>query len=534
MAEKLVELSDISINLDGKDILNDINLTIHEGESLGILGKSGAGKSVLLGIIRGQPEYRPTSGTVTYHIAMCPSCERIEPPNNAGETCKCEGTLEKKEVDFWKEENEHYYNLIRKRVAIMLQRTFNLYGYQTVLENVMKPLLERGYNSKEAINRSVELLDAVSMLHRPLYLANDLSGGEKQRVVLARQLAMEPILFLADEPTGTLDPKTAIQVESTIKENLIEKNRSMVLTSHWHNTIERLAKRAILMENGKITADGRPSDIIREYLEKSEEVEPQKETHIGEPIIECHNIQKYYYSIGRGIVKAVDDVSLTIHENEIFAIVGMSGAGKTTLSKIIAGVTPGYSSYKGVCQVRVGDDWVNMATASPARGRAKEHMAVLHQEYGLFSFKNVGENLTGAVPELPDELAKIASQRVMEAVGFEPDEIEDVLNRMPDDLSEGERQRVIFALALIKEPRILILDEPTGTMDPITRAKVANTVKRVREELDTTIVVVSHDVDFVKNVADRAAFMSGGKIEKIGTPDEVIQALYAKEGLEGQ
>jgi methyl coenzyme M reductase system subunit A2 len=534
MAEKLVEVSKVSINIEGKDLLKNANLTIWEGEALGILGKSGAGKSVLLGTIRGQAEYRPTEGTVIYHVAMCPSCETIETPSEAGKTCKCGGTLEKREIDFWAEENQHYHNLLRHRVAIMLQRTFNLYGYETVLENVMKPLLARGYSSKEAINRSVELLDSVSMLHRPLYLANDLSGGEKQRVVLARQLAMEPILFLADEPTGTLDPKTAMQVEATLQANLKDSNRSMVLTSHWHETIERLTSRAILLERGEIVAEGKPADIIREYLEKAEETEKREEKPAGRPIIECHNIQKYYYSIGRGIVKAVDDVSLTINENEIFAIVGMSGAGKTTLSKIIAGVTPGYSSYKGVCQVRVGEDWVNMATASPARGRAKEHMAVLHQEYGLFTFKTVRENLTGAVPELPDELAKIAAERVMEAVGFEPEDIEGVLDRMPDDLSEGERQRIIFALALIKEPRILILDEPTGTMDPITRIKVANTVKRVRDELDTTIVVVSHDVDFVKAVADRAAFMTGGKIEKVGTPDEVIQALYAKEGLEGQ
>jgi len=108
-----------------------------------------------------------------------------------------------------------------------------------------------------------------------------------------------------------------------------------------------------------------------------------------------------------------------------------------------------------------------------------------------------------------------------------------VLDRMPGDLSEGERQRVIFALTLIREPRILILDEPTGTMDPITRVTVANTVKRVRDELDTTVIVISHDVDFVKAVCDRAVFMTAGKIERVGSPDEVIGVLYAKEGLEG-
>ncbi len=534
MAEKLVEIKNVSVEIDGNELLKKIDLVIMEGEQVGIIGKSGSGKSVLLSVLRGHEEYKPTAGEVIYHVAICESCERVESPSMAGETCACGGSLVKREIDFWADENEHDRNLIKKRVAIMLQRTFNLYGSETVLENVMKPLLASGYSSKNAINRAVELLDSVNMLHRPLYLANDLSGGEKQRVVLARQLAMDPILFLADEPTGTLDSKTATQVESTIQKNIRDANKSMLLTSHWHETIERLSERVILLDHGEITAEGKPKDVIKEYLEKRGEVEERKERELGAPILICRNVKKHFYSIGRGIVKAVDGVDLTIYENEIFGIVGMSGAGKTTLSKILAGLTPGYSSYKGVCQIRVGEDeWVNMAVASPARGRAKEHMAILHQEYSLFPYKSVRDNLTGAVPELPDELAKIAAVQMMEAVGFEPDEIEDVLDRMPGDLSEGERQRVIFAHTLIREPRILILDEPTGTMDPITRVTVANTVKRVRDELDTTVIVISHDVDFVKAVCDRAAFMTAGKIEKVGAPDEVIRALYAKEGLEG-
>ncbi|OYT62012.1 methyl coenzyme M reductase system, component A2 [Methanosarcinales archaeon ex4572_44] len=533
MVEKLVEIKNVSVKVGGSELLKNIDLAIMEGEQLGILGRSGSGKSVLLSVLRGHEEYKPAAGEVIYHVAICEACERVEASSMAGEACACGGSFVKREVDFWADKNEHHRNLIKQRVAIMLQRTFNLYGTETVLENVMKPLLASGYSSKNAINRAVELLDSVNMLHRPLYLANDLSGGEKQRVVLARQLAMDPILFLADEPTGTLDPKTAIQVESTIQKNIRDANKSLILTSHWHETIERLAGRVILFDQGEITAEGKPKDIIEEYLERMGEVEEREEREFGAPIIECRNIQKHFYSIGRGIVKAVDGVDLTIYENEIFGIVGMSGAGKTTLSKILAGLTPGYSNYKGICQIRVGEDWVNMATASPARGRAREHMATLHQEYGLFSYKSVRDNLVGAVPEIPDEFAKITAVHMMEAVGFEPDEIEDALDRMPGDLSEGERQRVIFAHTLIREPRILILDEPTGTMDPITRVTVANTVKRVRSKLDTTVIVISHDVDFVKAVCDHAAFMSAGKIECIGSPDEVIGALYAKEGLEG-
>lgn len=534
MTEKLVDLIDVSLDIRGRELLANINLSVGEGESLGILGKSGSGKSALLSMIRGDETYKPTKGKMVYHVAICPSCEKIEPPGKAGQTCTCGDTFIKKDIDFWSDKNKHYVNLIKQRIAIMLQRTFNLYGSDTVLENIMKPLLERNYTSADAVNKSVELLTALNMVHRTLYIANDLSGGEKQRVVLARQLAMEPVLLLADEPTGTLDPKTAMQVESTIQANVKDGHRTMVLTSHWYETVKRLTTRAILLDKGKIVAEGSPEDVIKNYLETGEELEEREVEHIGSPIIDAKDIKKYYYSLTRGIVKAVDGVSFAVNENEIFGIVGMSGAGKTTLSKILAGLAPEYAGYKGYCQMRVGEDWVNMGVSSPGRGRAKEHMAVLHQEYGLFSFKTVRENLTGAVPDLPDELAKFSAEQTMEAVGFEPDEIDGVLDRMPADLSEGERQRAIFALALIQEPRILILDEPTGTMDPITRATVANTVKRVRTELDTTIIVISHDIDFVKTVCDRVAFMSLGKIEKIGTPEEAIEALYEKEEIGGK
>lgn len=108
----------------------------------------------------------------------------------------------------------------------------------------------------------------------------------------------------------------------------------------------------------------------------------------------------------------------------------------------------------------------------------------------------------------------------------------ELLHKMPDELSGGERHRVALAQVLIKEPKIVILDEPTGTMDPITRIQVSDSILKSREELDQTYIIVSHDMDFVLEVCDRAALMRGGKILKIGDPEDIVEELTPEEKKE--
>ena len=124
---------------------------------------------------------------------------------------------------------------------------------------------------------------------------------------------------------------------------------------------------------------------------------------------------------------------------------------------------------------------------------------------------------------MPAELAKMKAIQVLISVGFDKKDVNRILEAYPDTLSVGECQRIAFAQVLIKEPRIVILDEPTGTMDPITKVIVAKSVLRARETLGETFVVVSHDMDFVQNCCDRAAFMQNGKVVAIGKPDDIIK-----------
>ena len=164
------------------------------------------------------------------------------------------------------------------------------------------------------------------------------------------------------------------------------------------------------------------------------------------------------------------------------------------------------------------------------RGRVKPYLGILHQEYSLYPHRNVLGNLTEAISlELPAEFAKMKAIYVLKAVGFDEDYALSLLTKYPDELSGGERHRVALAQVLIKEPNVVILDEPTGTMDPITRVQVTDSIRKAREELNQTFLIISHDMDFVLDVCDRASLMRGGKILKTGLPEDIVEDLTLKE-----
>ncbi len=525
-----IEIRDLTVRFGEVVALRNINLVIEEGESVGILGRSGSGKSVLMHVLRGVESFPGISGSVIFHVSRCEKCRHVELPSRAGEKCRCGGVLKPFDADFAVLDiNDPLRRDIVRRIAIMLQRTFALYGDERVIVNVMRAVEETGESM--SVHRAADLLDEVNLSHRLMHVARELSGGEKQRVVLARQLAKSPMVLLADEPTGTLDPATARVVHESIKRAVEDFRMTLVITSHWEDVMIELADRAILLDQGEIKAVGAPKDVAAQFLAMAGELGKREEVKVGAPIIKAGNLSKRYISIDRGVVKAVDNVSLEVKEGEIFGLVGVSGGGKTTLSKMMSGIITPTS---GSISVRVGDDWVDLTVlGSNGRGRATKYIGILHQEYTLYPSRSVIENLTEAIGlSLPFELAERKAIHTLETVGFAEDTAEKVLSKMPDELSEGERHRVAMAQVLIKEPSIVILDEPTGTMDAITKIEVTKSILSAREELGETFVIVSHDMDFVKNVCDRAMLMRNGKAVFTGNPAEVLAKITEEEEKE--
>jgi methyl coenzyme M reductase system subunit A2 len=529
-----IEVKDLSLEFDGVKVLKDINLSINEGEVLGILGRSGSGKTVLMHVLRGVEEYEGISGSVIYHLARCEKCGHIEPPSKTGEECPaCGGdTLKPFDADFVKMPlHDPKRKDITKRIAIMLQRTFALYGDDRVIANVVNSLTEIGVSSEDALSKAVDLLEKVQLSHRMMHVARDLSGGEKQRVVLARQLVRDPMLLIADEPTGTLDPRTAKVVHDVIEKAVRDYNMTMVITSHWSDVVEDLADKAIILEDGAIVSEGEPADISKEFMQRVCSVDKSCEVEIGDPLIRVDNLVKKYISVSRGVVYAVDDISFEVKESEIFGLAGTSGAGKTTTSEILMGIVQPTS---GEVQVRVGDEWIDMKKPGPeCRGRALQYMGILHQEYGLYNHRTIIDNLTESIGiDLPYELAVRKAINTLMSTGFTEEKAKSILSKMSDEISEGERHRVALAQILMKEPVIVVMDEPTGTMDPITKKDVTRSILTAREKMGDTFIIVSHDMDFLQEICDRVALMRSGKIVDVGDPDIVLSQLTEEERLE--
>jgi len=510
----------ISKSFDGGNAIEDVSFDLYPGEILGVIGKSGSGKSVLIHAMRGSLDYKPNEGQIIYNFGFCKKCNIFVSPDKVGQECtQCGGKFELISKDFL-ELGSSELKVVKSLISIMLQRTFALYGELTVYENVLKELKNINYPENDRIKRVNELLKMVKMEHRMLHIAKDLSGGEKQRIVLARQLAMEPLVLLADEPTGTLDPKTSHIVLQVLKDISVKTEMPIVITSHNPRVVAEIADKVIWMEDGKVKEIGEPSELVNKFLEEMPELIDEAFVCKEEPKVIVKDVKKYFYSIMRGLVKAVDGVSFEINENEIFGLLGTSGAGKTTLSRMIGGVT---EPTEGEINVRVGDEWIDMTKPGfLERGRAKQDIGLLHQEYSLYPSRTVFENLTDAIGmTLPKELAKIKAIQVLTSIGFPEDKAKVILEKHPNELSVGERHRIALSQVLIREPSLVILDEPSGTMDPITRTKVAMAIKEARKNLDETFIIVTHNMDFACEVCDKVSLMENGKVVCSGTAREI-------------
>jgi len=528
MTTPFISVHDLSMDFGSTRVLNNISFEIPEGEIIGVIGRSGAGKSVLMHLLRGIEE-PPTGGSIIYHVAACNSCEYMDVQSRAGGACpQCSGTLVATDIDLWDKKSDGMKSRVMRRTAIMFQRSFALYGDDRVIENVLHALDDINYPQEHAINRAADLIDQVRLSHRMMHIARDLSGGEKQRVVLARQLAKDPAMLFADEPTGTLDPETARLVHGMLTDAARKNTMGMVVTSHFSKVIENMANRAILLIDGEIAKIGSPKDVIRSFVKEQDSEEQATPQEFGEKILVARDVAKRYFSVDRGVVKAVNMVTFDVARKEIFGIIGRSGAGKTTLSRIIAGIIEPTS---GEMNIRIGEHWVDMTKPGiEERGRAKEYIGLLHQEYDLYPHRTVLDNLTDAIGlEFPKELAMRKALITLRMAGFTDEKSQAILNRYPGELSTGERHRVALAQVLIHEPRLVILDEPTGTMDPITKQDVKHSILNARDEMDETFIVVSHDMDFVKDTCDRVALMRGGKIIRMGKTDEVLAFLNEEE-----
>lgn len=537
---------------NGEEIeaLNDINLNVKQGEIVGIIGMSGSGKSTLLRILRG-----------------------VEPFDS--------GQITLDDIKVSSDSNPYYFTKLKKATAIHLQRSFGLWG-ETALQNVIRKLSGAKYGDEsiqgtedakaEFKEQAKEILEIVGLGHKIDHFAPVLSGGEKQRLIMARQLAKQPKVLLLDEPATMSCPKTKQEILDAIKNINKELGVTVVLVSHLPEVHKYLSDRLILIENGKIMNEGSPEEIIAEFKKPMEPAEHLAEPeNMGSPIIKVDDLNKRFFLLKGGNTLQIEDINFDIKKGEIVSLIGPSGAGKTVLLRMVAGLdTPdsGYISFK------LNGEWVNMQDLGLERMNVRRKMGFMHQEFSLTHYATIKDQIAarlGVKDEnvivkarkkaeemgISDKILDVLYQLTdlpeneakgrLEKIGLKPDILDmlfpkfpdkevkkyaepvfealdlsmDILDRRSYELSGGQKVRATLALVLTSNPEILILDEPFGDLDPITLRVVSNSLKRINKKFNTTILMVSHHVDFIKEVTTRALMIDDGKLVSEGDPQKL-------------
>jgi methyl coenzyme M reductase system, component A2 len=544
---------------DGGEIkaLDDISLDASRGEILGIMGVSGSGKSTLLRILRGVESF--DSGEIIVD-----------------------------DVDVKFDSNPYYFRKLREATAIHLQRSFGLWS-ETALQNVVRKLNGAKYGDEaltdfnsaydEFGEEAREILTVVGLEDKIDHFAPVLSGGEKQRLIMARQLAKKPKVLLLDEPATMSCPKTKQDILNAIKNINKELGVTVIVVSHLPEVHLYLTDRLVLMENGRVVDEGTPKSIIPKFITEMDAPEsPRESGQIGEPVIKVSKIDKKFVLLKGGNVLKIEDINFDVNKGEIISLIGQSGAGKTVLLRMMAGLE---RPDAGDVLFKLNEDWVDMQEPGIVRMEVRRKLGFMHQEFSLVHHATIRDQIAGRLgvkgenvisnarkvakelgiseqvldllyqlTDLPETEAKVK----LEKVGLTPDILGELFPSFPDteiknyvvpvfealdlpmeildrrsyELSGGQKVRATLALILTSQPEVLILDEPFGDLDPITLRIVSNSLKRINKQFDTTILMVSHHVDFVEEVSNRAILMEEGELVMDGDPHKLSEEFIKR------
>lgn len=542
--------------------LDDVSFEIKDEEIFGIMGVSGSGKSTLMRILRGVENF--DEGTITIDDM------KITPENYS-----------------------QYQNSLKEKTAIHLQRSFGLWS-KTALENIIHKLvgLKNGDETQTYIDdeireefkdEALDLLETVGLKEKANHFAPVLSGGEKQRLVLARQLAKKPKILLLDEPATMSSPKIKEDILKTIKRINEKYNTTVIIVSHQPEIQAELADRLLLLYNGHIKNIGNTPDIIKEFLSEEEPEYPIADLPRNEPIIKVHNLTKDFYLFKGGHVLTIDNINFNVNKGEILSVVGPSGAGKTAILRMIAGFD---LPDQGTIEIKCEDGiWTKMNEYGENRMKIRQNMGFMHQDFALSphttiirqmttrlspKIKDIFENAVQKADELGlsketldiiyqlTDLPRSEAVEKLEKVNLGPEVLDllfppidqeevikymapifealdlplPLLNRQFEELSGGQKVRVAIAAVLASHPEILILDEPFGDLDPVTLRTVANSLKKINEELKTTIILVSHTMEFVEEVSTRSILIEDGNLVDEGEPQNIVEEFMKKENKE--
>ena len=470
--EKYIEIKNLIVYINDKILLNNINLDIDKPCKIGLVGKSGEGKSLFA--------YSLVDSEVEYGAKK---------------------NFDKISINGSKNNYAENVSYIPQEPLSSLNPSIDIYNHFII--NNKKKLIKKNLNAqiKNLLNE-VGLRDYNSLLKKYPF---QLSGGMAQRVLIALSLQNNPNLILADEATSSLDTFNQKKILELLNKICNERDIGIIVISHNFNLVKNFCDILFKIENKKINKISEFDLDNNLHNSKNIKLNPK-----SKKIISMDSL-----SMSIDNTKILKNINLEIFENEAIGILGLSGSGKSTLAKTII---KQYDNYSGELKLYDKEikDYKYIEYSSIVQHVNQDLLGSLNPKIKI---KDILVDLNKLIKKNKDVFNNLIFQ-YLQKLNLNPK----VLDLYPIQLSGGQRQRILIVKSLLWSPKFLIMDEPVSSLDPYVQIEIIDIIKKLKIERNLTLLVISHDINFIKKICERVCILENGQIIEDGDVEEIINS----------
>ena len=505
----LLRVENLSVSFGSNRVVDNVSFRIEAGEKFALVGESGSGKTVsALALMRLLPEAQIRGNQLF-------DGQKIQ--------LMSENALRQ---------------LRGKDIAMIFQEPMTALNPLFTIGNQIAEvlMLHEGLSAREAANRAVELLEKTGIpepARRALSYPHQLSGGQRQRAMIAMALACKPKLLIADEPTTALDVTIQVQILELLNQLQREEGMAVLMITHDLNLVKSFADRVGVMQDGRLieSADtnrlfGQPREEYTQRLLASHAKRMVEDaTPNAEPLLEAKGVRCSFF-IRKGWFRqkefvAVESLDVSLPRGETLGIVGESGSGKSTLGMALLRL----SVAKTQGHIRFNGNNITNMSSNQLRSVRAQMQVVFQDPFASLSPRRtveqiIAEGLELHKPGLPRHSLRDAVAAGLQEVGLSPA----LMSRYPHEFSGGQRQRIAIARALVLKPALILLDEPTSSLDVSVQYQVLELLADLQRKHGIAYLFISHDLAVIRAMAHRVIVMKDGLVVESGKTSDVLNS----------